>query len=110
MKNDKQVTEDLTLEIAGFLSDAGCVYDCQFDNRGGERARYIFVRKPLASKIRISGHVSNRIEKDAAHSRIPIFDIGPRRMSVANFVQSFRELLSEAETPGDQLRRPLVRS
>lgn len=92
-KNDKQITEDLTLEVAGFLSDAGCVYECQFDNRGGKRARYIFVRKPVACKIRISGHPSDRVEKDAAHSRVPVFDVGPRRLSLDDFKAAFREAI-----------------
>jgi hypothetical protein len=93
MKNDKQITEDLSLRVAGFLSDAGCMYDLQFDNRGGKRARYLFVRKPIAAKIRVSGHPSDRVEKDIERSRIPVFDIGPRRMSFDDFAASFNALL-----------------
>lgn len=94
MKNDKQVTEDLSLQVAGFLSDVGCVYECQFDNRGGKRARYLFVRRPVAAKIRVSGHPSDRIEKDAGRSRVPVFDIGPKRMSFTDFTVAFRHLLA----------------
>ena len=64
MKNGKKITEDLTLQVCGFLSDTGCVYDLQRDNRGGMRSSYVFVRKPVPMKIRISAHRSPRIEKD----------------------------------------------
>ena len=97
MKNDKRITEDLSLKVAGFLSDAGCVYDLQFDNRGGARARYLFVRKPIACKIRVSGHPSNRMEKDIERSRVPVFDIGPRRMSFDDFSNAFQRLLGETK-------------
>lgn len=94
-KNDKRITEDLSLQVAGFLSDYGCAYELHFDNRGGNRARYLFVHKPVSAKIRVSGHPSDRIEKDMAHSRIPIFDIGPLRMSFDQFTEAFVELLNK---------------
>ena len=96
MKADKKITEELSLKIAGFLSDARCIYEVQFDNRGGKRARYIFVRKPFACKIRISGHPSERVQKDMEHTRTPIFDVGPKPMSYPAFEIAFKQMLGQS--------------
>lgn len=69
------LVRDTTTAICGALSDRDAVYDCQFDNRGGNRSDYIFVRSPIAAKIRISDHRSDRVEKDKQRSKMPTFDV-----------------------------------
>jgi hypothetical protein len=69
------LVRDTTTAICGALSDLGAVYDCQFDNRGGNRSDYIFVRRPIAAKIRISDHRSGRVEKDMQRSKMATFDV-----------------------------------
>lgn len=76
--------EDATTALAGGLSDLGCVYDCEFDNRGGNRSNYIFVRRPLPAKIRIADHPSQRMDKDKARAKMLMIDVsvGPRKFGV----------------------------
>lgn len=80
----KREIEDATTSIAGGLTDLGCQYDCQFDNRGGNRSNYLFVRKPVPAKIRISDHPSTRIDKDKGRAKMLTIDVsvGPRQFGV----------------------------
>lgn len=73
----KQSVKDVTTALCGALTDLGAVYDCDFDNRGGNhRSCYVFLRKPITAKIRISDHRSSRIDKDKGRSKMLIIDVG----------------------------------
>jgi hypothetical protein len=80
----KREVEDATTSIAGALTDLGCQYDCEFDNRGGNRSNYIFVRKPVPAKIRIADHPSSRMDKDKGRAKVLVIDVnvGPRKFGV----------------------------
>lgn len=73
----KETVRDVVTALCGALSDLGCVYDCDFDNRGGQnKSCYVFVRKPLPAKLRVSDHRSSRIDKDKGRAKMLIIDIG----------------------------------
>lgn len=74
-KSKQRAVADIHARICAELSDRGYIYEIQIDNRGGDRARYIFVRQPISAKIRVSDHDSDRIKKEAHHSRTCIFDV-----------------------------------
>lgn len=97
MARGKQVIEDAHLALCGALSDMGCIYDISIDNRGGSRSRYIYVRKPIAAKLRVSDHGSDRMEKDARHSKMPLFDIRTdgRGQTVAQAIAVFGLTVAE---------------
>jgi hypothetical protein len=67
-------------KLCGALTDMGCAYDIEIDNRGGKRSRYVHVRKPVSAKIRISDHKSDRIEKERGRSKMLVLDVGPHGM------------------------------
>ncbi len=67
--------KDVTTALCGALSDLGCVYDCELDNRGGNRSTYVRLRKPTPAKIRISDHRSSRIDKDKGRAKMLIIDV-----------------------------------
>lgn len=75
MARGKIAIEGAHLSLCGALADMGCIYETHADNRGGSRSCYIFVRKPKALKVRVSDHGSDRVKKDATHSKVPIFDV-----------------------------------
>lgn len=83
MEKTKAV-RDATTALCGALTDLGCVYECQFDNRGGNRSDYIHVRRPLPAKIRISDHPSSRVDKDKVRAKILVIDVnvGARKFGV----------------------------
>lgn len=97
MLRGKIAIEGAHLALCGALTDIGCTYDIHTDNRGGGRSRYIFARKPVAFKVRVSDHGSDRVKKDAAHSRVPIFDVRTdgRGLTVQEAITAISALVAE---------------
>lgn len=71
----KATISDVTTSLCGALTDLGCQYSCDIDNRGGNRSTYIHITRPLPAKIRISDHRSSRIDRDKGRSKILIIDV-----------------------------------
>ena len=91
-----------TERLCGALSDLGCVYEVEFDNRGGKRSRYIYVRKPVSVKIRVSDHRSDRMEKDKARSRQMVLDVGKHGLSWEEAVAQIHEASRQDGCPHPQ--------
>ena len=80
--------------IGSALTERGCVFEWQMDNRGSTPSRYIFGRKPFAAKVRVADHPSDRWTKDAARSRIPMLDVNPRALTVEAAIDALEARLS----------------
>lgn len=85
-----RLVADASEALCGGLTDLGCIYEIEFDNRGGNRSRYIFVRKPIAAKIRVSDHPSDRTAKEVVRSRTLTLDVAVKRAGL-----SWQDALSE---------------
>ena len=72
----RETVRDVTTALCGALTDLGCQYSCDSDNRGGNRSAYIHVTRPVPAKIRIADHKSSRIDKDKGRSKILVIDVG----------------------------------
>lgn len=99
MGRGNAAVEDAHLTICGALSDMGCIYDISIDNRGGSRSRYIFVRKPVQLKIRVSDHGSDRIDKEKVRSKVEIIDVRTdgRGMTAEDSIARICEVLNKGQ-------------
>lgn len=95
-KKRRSVPSDLAADLARQLSDMGCVYEWEGDNRSYRNSRYIFVRRPVAAKFRVADHPSDRIQKDLGRSRGRVYDVGPHAMSVEQAIEAFKQSLEVA--------------
>ena len=98
MKNGKKIIEDIAGSLCSALTDLGCEFYWEGDNRGGKHtSKYIFVRKPVAMKIRVSDHRSDRAEKDK-QKRVKTFDVGPHSQSWQDAIAEIGSILSSTPT------------
>jgi hypothetical protein len=104
VKRANKEVENASESLCGGLTDLGCTYEIEFDNRGGNRSRYIYIRRPLAAKIRVSDHPSDRAEKDMKNSRMLVLDVGTGRHGIS--WQVALEKIADATKKPDRYRRP----
>lgn len=52
----KQEVQDIAAQLCGALTDLGCEYHFEADNRSNRHSHYIYVRRPKYIEIRISDH------------------------------------------------------
>ena len=93
MTSRKQSIADESEKLCGGLADMGCKFHWEADNRGGVNSRYVFVRRPVVAKIRVSDHKSDRTERDKRKSRTLVLDVGPHALS-------WQDALAEIRTAG----------
>lgn len=93
----KQSIADDSEQLCGALSDMGCEFHWEADNRGGFNSRYVFVRRPVAAKIRVSDHKSDRIERAKEKSRTLLLDVGPHGLSWQDAVAQIRAAAGSRE-------------
>lgn len=80
-------------EIGSALAEMGCVFEWEADNRGGYTSRYIFVRQPVAAKIRVADHPPNKQWVRAAErAKILMLDVQPRGLTADEAIAEIARL------------------
>ena len=99
-KNKRDLIADLSENLCSRLTDLGFEFHWEADNRHHNRSRYIFVRRPVPLKIRVSDHPSPRIEKEKENSRVKVFDVGPHALSTNEVLNEISNLVARSGCHG----------
>lgn len=83
----KQEVQEMTARLCSVLTELGCEYHFEADNRSKWHSHYIYVRRPKYTEIRISDHAINKIK------RRKTFDIGPHGMPLDQAIKEITELM-----------------
>lgn len=83
----KQEVVDIATKLCGVLTDMGCEYHFETDNRSKSKSCYIYVRRPKYMEIRISDHPPGR-------RRYTQFDIGPHGLSVETALEKITTFMT----------------
>jgi hypothetical protein len=81
----KQEVQDMVAKLCGVLTELGCEYHYEADNRSNRHSHYIYVRRPKYMEIRVSDHPANKIRGRKA------FDIGPHGMPLDLALEEIRQ-------------------
>jgi hypothetical protein len=81
----KQEIQDMAARLCSVLTDLGCDFHFEADNRSSHRSHYIYVRRPKYIEIRVSDHRATKRPKQ--------FDVGPHGMPVDHAIQAITTLL-----------------
>lgn len=77
----KQEIHDTVAKLCGVLTDLGCQFEFEADNRSDRRSYYIYVRRPKYMEIRVSDHAANKVRRRKQ------FDIGPHGISLERAIE-----------------------
>lgn len=87
----KFAVRDAVGRLCRSLSALGCVYEIE-----GSASQYVYVRRPLPAKFRVSDHRPklSRFLRDTGRA-LYFFDIGPHNLTVQQAVDAYREKAAE---------------
>lgn len=83
----KNEIQEMAAAVCGLLTELGCEYHFEADNRSSKRSAYIYVRRPKYMEIRVSDHAAGRVRR---HKQ---FDIGPHGISVDQAIADITALV-----------------
>lgn len=83
----KNEVHEMTASVCSALTNLGCEYHFESDNRSQNRSHYIYVRRPKYIEIRVSDHPINKVRRRKQ------FDIGPHGLSVEQAIGEITALI-----------------
>lgn len=87
MSMKKQNVQDMAARLCGALTELGCQYEFQGDNRSDHHSIYFWVRRPKYIEIRVSDHAINKVKRRKQ------FDIGPHGMPLEQAIEEIAALV-----------------
>jgi hypothetical protein len=77
--------QGMAAAVCGVLTELGCEYHFEADNRSDRSSHYIYVRRPKYIEIRVSDHPTSRRRKQ--------FDIGPHGLPIDRAIAEITALV-----------------
>lgn len=84
----KSEVMDTAASLCGILTDLGCIYEFEADNRSQNKSVYIYVRRPRYFQVRVSDHPRKK------HARKMMIDIGPHGLSLDEAIVQIKAKLA----------------